>query len=543
MSVPTAELSATRPSARSGAGTAAWRPWLHGGRLLIVLVTGALVLSILSLLIPSTPSYDPWAWLVWGREIIHLDLHTAGGPSWKPLPMIFTTVSALFGRAQPDLWLVVARTGTLMSAALSFKLAFRLTRSLAADPGARTGTSRAVALIAPVLAGVLAAGSLVNSPGFVSNGALGYSEGVAVALMLGAVDRILDGRHRQAFVLGLFVALDRPETWIVWGAYGLWLAWRDPGARRLVIGLFVLNLALWFGPDGFSGVTRAQHPRSNSAAFTSCPLCTVLRKQAWPMVLNRIKIPAIIAIVVALGALWRSRELWRRSALEARGAGLGWLAAIGAFGYLWWFGIALETQVGGFSGNSRYLAFGVAPVGIAGGIAWGWFASAYGGWLGRAGAAAAALRRLGSPRVAGPGGALVAVALFLAVPPWITDNVIDLQRTHRALVYQAHLREDLSALVDRFGARRLLACGSVMTEAFQVPMVAWKFGVRTARIIVPPSDPHQPGPAPETILQARDTRSATLLPLPETVIYWERHGARYTYVHRRTFRLFTACRR
>ena len=41
----------------------------------------ALMIGALSLLIPSTPSYDPWAWLVWGREIVHLNLHTTGGPS------------------------------------------------------------------------------------------------------------------------------------------------------------------------------------------------------------------------------------------------------------------------------------------------------------------------------------------------------------------------------------------------------------------------------------------------------------------------------
>src|SRR5437879_3310869 len=45
----------------------------------------AALLATCSLLLPSTPSYDPWAWLGWGREILHLGLHTAGGPSWKPL--------------------------------------------------------------------------------------------------------------------------------------------------------------------------------------------------------------------------------------------------------------------------------------------------------------------------------------------------------------------------------------------------------------------------------------------------------------------------
>ena len=55
-------------------------------RFYLLLAAVALLIAALSLLIPSTPSYDPWAWLVWGSEIVHLDLHTTGGPSWKPLP-------------------------------------------------------------------------------------------------------------------------------------------------------------------------------------------------------------------------------------------------------------------------------------------------------------------------------------------------------------------------------------------------------------------------------------------------------------------------
>jgi hypothetical protein len=35
------------------------------------LIAGCLVLAGISLLLPSEPSYDPMAWLVWGREIAH----------------------------------------------------------------------------------------------------------------------------------------------------------------------------------------------------------------------------------------------------------------------------------------------------------------------------------------------------------------------------------------------------------------------------------------------------------------------------------------
>ena len=89
----------------------------------------ALVIGALSLLMPSTPSYDPWAWIIWGREIVHLNLQTTGGPSWKPLPVIFTTLFAPFGKAAPDMWLVIARAGAVVAVAMSFKLALRLTRS------------------------------------------------------------------------------------------------------------------------------------------------------------------------------------------------------------------------------------------------------------------------------------------------------------------------------------------------------------------------------------------------------------------------------
>jgi hypothetical protein len=100
--------------------------------------------------------------------------------------------------------------------------------------------------------------------------------------------------------------------------------------------------------------------------------------------------------------------------------------------------------------------------------------------------------------------------------------MISLPRTHGSLVYQARLREGMNDLVKRFGgADRVLGCGSVMTEGFQVPMVAWTLGVPTTRIEAPPTlggaeHPQPAGAAPNLILQTRDTRSAHLLPLLST---------------------------
>src|SRR6202020_1791680 len=135
--------SAPAPRARSrGLDTARWH--VPAKRFYIGLAIVALTIGALSLLIPSTPSYDPWTWIVWGREIVHLKL--------------------------------------------------------------------------------------------------------ATAMMLIALERHLDGSPRQAFAVGFFVALDRPEIWLFWGPYGLWLFWKDPGMRVVVAASAVLVLLLWFVP-------------------------------------------------------------------------------------------------------------------------------------------------------------------------------------------------------------------------------------------------------------------------------------------------------
>src|ERR671915_1122881 len=90
------------------------------------LIGACLALASLSLLLPSEPGYAPWAWLVWGRELAHLELDTSGGPSWKPLPVALLTVAAPLGELSVSLWMVVARAGALLALAMAFRLAGRL---------------------------------------------------------------------------------------------------------------------------------------------------------------------------------------------------------------------------------------------------------------------------------------------------------------------------------------------------------------------------------------------------------------------------------
>jgi hypothetical protein len=517
--------------------------YLGGVRLYLVLAACALVIGALSLLIPSTPSYDPWAWLVWGREIVHFNLQTTGGPTWKPLPVIFTTLFAPFGRAAPDMWLVVGRAGALMAVAMVFKLCLRLGSQLSDRPApGASRLDRALVYAPGVLAGVVASIGLVFAGGYISANALGYSEGLMTALVLIAIERHLDGHPRQAFAIGFFAALDRPEIWLFWGPYGLWLWWKDPGARKLVIALFALIPVFWFLPEYwgsghfFRGVTRAHTPRSNSPAYASCPFCAEFGDHAWPTVPSRIKLAAIIGIVAAAFTLWRANRSRPRFTLADRHErALAGLAVCGALGFAWWVVIAVMTQAG-FSGNDRYLVLGAALVEVAGGVTWGWAALS----LGRA-AARVARGRL-SPHVLGFSAVALLAAAFAFVPSWI-GGLVRLSRTHRALNYQALLRKDAAAAIhDLGGPRKVLSCGNVMTEGFQVPMIAWQLGVHTLRIAASPLTQPPPGspppPAPNVVFQVRAQRNAHLLPILHE---WSTTTHYQLVAHTRTFRVFEHC--
>src|SRR3954453_22800226 len=125
---------------------------------------------------------------------------------------MFTTVFSVFGSAAPDLWLVVARAGAVGA----IVLAFRVARTLGGG----------------IVGGVAAAAALAIAPWWIRNAALGNSEGLIVAFLLGAIDRHLAGDRRAAFLLAAAGGLLRPETWPFLGLYGLWLLYkRDLPAR------------------------------------------------------------------------------------------------------------------------------------------------------------------------------------------------------------------------------------------------------------------------------------------------------------------------
>jgi hypothetical protein len=97
------------------------------------------------------------------------------------------------------------------------------------------------------------------------------------------------------------------------------------------------------------------------------------------------------------------------------------------------------------------------------------------------------------------------------------------------------------------GAKRLASCGPVMTEAFQVPMVAWYLKLPFTSVAEGPTvnsaglAPVKHGQWPAVIFQAAATPGGILEPQSQTISGWTAQGARYSVLHEKTMSLYTDC--
>ena len=327
------------------------------------LIAGCLGLAGVSLLLPSEPSYDPLAWLIWGRELAQFHLDTTGGPSWKPLPVVFTTLVAPLDKVDhglpPALWMIVARAGALLALALAFRLARRL---------AGGGPAGA-------LAGVVAAVALFLTPDWFQFAAHGSEAPMAVALMLWAIERHLDARPGHALVLGTLACLLRPELVPFLGLYGLW-AWRDePRLRRLVVGAFVLLPVAWVGPDWIgSGMLLDGGAQARSQPAWSLSLA----EHPWLRALQRVHNHAGLPLELLAGVAVLVAAVKRNAAvLVLAGAALAEVALFVAM-----------TQAG-FSGNPRYVLPALAVSSVLAGVGAAYLAEVVPALAGCAGASPA----------------------------------------------------------------------------------------------------------------------------------------------------------
>jgi hypothetical protein len=412
-------------------------------------VAACFALAALSLLLPSQPTYDPWAWLQWGREITFLELDTRNGPSWKPLPVAFTVLFAPLGElgdgVPPALWLLTARAAALLALVLCFRVAWRL-----AGPDRRVAAG----------AGVVAAAALLLSPSWLRYMAHGNEVPIAVAFMLAGVDRHLDGARGHAVVLGFLACLLRPEVFPFLAGYAA-LAWRvEPAAQRLIIGLGFALPALWLVPEWIGSgdaLGAARQARSEPSWSLS------LEERPWLAVLDRwhgmAGVPLEAGALIGLAFALRRRE---RVSLALGALAISWLALI-----------VLMTQAG-FSGNGRYL---LPPLVIASLLA-GCGAARTVALAAQLGARLAGslqgLQLRGAVRLGGPIGAMLATALLsVAISPFL-DRRLDGFRDQAASVAPlADLHQELAMAVDRVG-------GADAVTPYGAPTVNRRFDTQLA---------------------------------------------------------------
>jgi hypothetical protein len=407
----------------------------HSSRLLLL---ACLVLAAAAHYLPAGPTYDPWAWIVWGREITEWDLDTRTGPSWKPLPVLFTTPFALAGdEAAPELWLVIAQAGGLLAFAFTYRLAARL----AGWP-----------------AGLIAAGGLVLADEFIRNFARGNSEGLLVGICLWAVERHLDGRRRDAFLLGVAAGLLRPELWPFLLLYGLWLMWTEPRTRVLVLASGLVTVLAWIVPeylgsgDFMRAASRAREPNPDSAAFADFPFAETFRRSA-----SVLMVPLLLGAVIALARGWFARE---RVLLVLGGLATALMVAVAAM-----------TQAG-FAGNLRYVALPAALVCVLAGAGW------------------VELLRDASARHGRPAAAALAALLLAAAAPFALGDVDKLRFDLDVVRAESELYDRLPPIVaNSGGAAALLRCGPVYAPPFEVQAVAWAMHMHSSQVGIFASPP------------------------------------------------------
>ena len=239
------------------------------------LIAAPLLAVASTLVVAAVPSYDPWAWLLWGREVAGGTLSTAEGPAFKPLPVAVCALLAPFGDAAPWLWVTLVRVAAAVAAVLAFGLARRL-----------AGGSR--------LAGALAALGVLLCGALPAMTAAGADPALVLALGLGAAAAWTAGRPGLALGLGAACGLVRVEAWpflLVAAA----VAWRrEPRLRAPIAAAAVLVPAAWLLPewlgsgDLLRSSDRALIPNPGQPALADVPALASLGDAValplWPRV-------------------------------------------------------------------------------------------------------------------------------------------------------------------------------------------------------------------------------------------------------------------
>jgi hypothetical protein len=451
---------------RSGATRplGAWREWLRSPFSFAIVACLALA-ALSAAVVPTVPSYDPWSWIVWGREVFdpHLSFAVGGGPSWKPLPVIFTAVFGLFGGAAPTLWVITARAGGLLAPVAAYRLGARLARdrgvvgggAAAAPDGDRDGWWAAAS-------GVIAALAVLLTQDWFYYMFRGTSEPMLVGASLWAIERHLAGRHGSAFVLGVAASLIRPEAWPFILAYGAWLWLREPRLRVLVgVGLLAIPF-FWFVPPWIGSgqpFLAASHAKAYNGHLGSSRLLTVLRRGA-----DLQTVPVLIAALVAVGLAWfRERD---RLTLALAGGALAWWVIV--------VGMTLD----GYPGLERFYLPAAGIACVLAGVGVVRVARLAGAALGGRGAAVAGGRSMAV--AAGVAVLLVGVAVALSTARINTARAQE-RIAARAVTHLDQLSAAVAAVGGHHGVYPCRSSFTAVNHGVQTAL-AWKLHVTLGRV-------------------------------------------------------------
>ena len=416
------------------------------GSIAAVVCLGLGALSVA--LLPSIPGYDPFSWVVWGRELAHHIIGpperfiAQGGPSWKPFPMIFTTIFGFFSDA-PTLWVAFLRAGGLLGLFVAYRL------------GARLGASERWRLAGPV-AGVLAAVAVGLTAQWTHDMFRAVSEPLTVTATLLAIERATAGRRMAAFWSGVALALMRPEAAVLVAVYAVWCLWRMDGIWRRAVVLAGLALlpAAWVVPPWLgagSPLLAANHARAyyhnhGTGHVVSLVLGRATGLTPWPVL--------VAALVMALLALYRRQ--WPIVALA--GASLAYVA------------IVLVMTFDRYPGLARFMLPAAAVACVLAGA----------GVVRLATLAGVAIERPAPPAGA-MAGALAATAAMVAIAVPFFAPPVTAASAQAGMAQQAVSSYDkLLTAMRRVGAAEdVLPCGSsraAVNHTLQ-PSLAWALGV------------------------------------------------------------------
>ncbi|MEM9516948.1 MAG: hypothetical protein AAGA42_19025 [Actinomycetota bacterium] len=391
----------------------------------VILIGVCALLAALSLLLPGALSFDPSAWVIWGREVGRLELDTVTGPSWKPLPVVVTTIAAPFGDAAPELWMWVARTGGLLAMAGVVRLGMRL-----AGPAAGA------------LAGALLILTPDGEPRFIRTWAEGHDAPATAALAVWAIDRHLAGRRTTTVGLLVALALLRPEAWPFVLVYAAWLAVTTDVSRVALGASLVAIPVLWFGGDLWGAGNALQ----GASAAQVIPLDLVDRTttalgNVGAMVIVPAWVGAGLAVVLAIR---------RRDPVPP---------VLAALALAWCVIVSAMAIVFGYAALSRFLLPAAAVMCVLAGAGY---------------VRAVSTVRASRVRVA------LAVGLIAVSAPFVVARAAGLPAVWDEVRFHDDIEQDLHATIDVIGFDpATTSCAKIAVEPTSQlqPATAWKLDV------------------------------------------------------------------